>query len=70
MRHYIIYILKKNFLPAFFKAYTKIITPKNGRANFKTASFIPFNLQVIILQLNIMLIFQTSLLLLKLLITF
>jgi hypothetical protein len=62
MQYYITYIAKKNFLPAFYKAYTKAIMLKNIRSRFKAIKLIPFNLNIIILQLNIALIIRTFLL--------
>jgi hypothetical protein len=59
MQRYITYIAKENFLPAFYKAYTKAITPKNVCAEFKTTRLVLFNLNTIILQLNIALVIRT-----------
>jgi hypothetical protein len=56
MQYYITYIAKKDFFPAFYKAYTKVITPKNVYARFKAIKLVPFNLNTVILQLNIMLV--------------
>jgi hypothetical protein len=56
MQCYIIYIVKKDFFSAFYKAYTKIIMPKNVCAKFKAIKLIFFNLNIIILQLNIALV--------------
>jgi hypothetical protein len=56
MQCYITYIAKKNFLFAFYEAYTKAITLKNICARFKATKLIFFNLNIIILQLNITLI--------------
>jgi hypothetical protein len=56
MQYYITYIAKKDFLSTFYKAYTKAITPKNVYARFKATKLIPFNLNTIILQLNIILV--------------
>ena len=62
IQRYITYIAKKDFLPAFYKAYTKAITLKNICARFKAIKLVPFNLNTIILQLNITLIIRTLLL--------
>jgi hypothetical protein len=62
MQCYITYIAKKNFFSAFYKAYTKAIMPKNVYAKFKATKLIPFNLNIIISQLNIALVIQTLLL--------
>ena len=62
MQCYITYIAKKNFFSAFYKAYTKAITLKNICAKFKAIKLVPFNLNTIILQLNIALIIRTLLL--------
>jgi hypothetical protein len=56
MRCYITYIAKKDFLSAFYKAYTKAIMPKNVRAGFKAIKLVLFNPNIIILQLNIVLV--------------
>jgi hypothetical protein len=56
MQRYIIYIIKKNFLPTFYKAYIKAIMSKNIYAKFKAIKLISFNLNIIILQLNIALV--------------
>jgi hypothetical protein len=56
MRCYITYIAKEDFLSAFYEAYTKAITPKNVRAKFKAIKLVPFNLNTVILQLNIALV--------------
>jgi hypothetical protein len=56
MQYYITYIAKKDFLPAFYKAYIKVIIPKNIYAKFKAIKLILFNLNTIILQLNIALV--------------
>jgi hypothetical protein len=56
MQYYITYIAKKDFFSAFYKAYTKAIIPKNICVKFKAIKLILFNLNIIILQLNITLI--------------
>jgi hypothetical protein len=56
MRRYITYIAKKDFFSAFYKTYTKIITPENIRAKFKAIRLVPFNPNIIISQLNIALV--------------
>jgi hypothetical protein len=56
MQRYIIYIAKKDFFPAFYKAYTKAIMLKNVCARFKATKLVLFNLNTIILQLNIALV--------------
>jgi hypothetical protein len=62
MQYYITYIAKKDFFSAFYKAYTKVITPKNVCARFKVIKLVPFNLNIIILQFNIALVIRTLLL--------
>ena len=44
MQCYITYIAKKNFLFAFYEAYTKAITLKNICARFKAIKLILFNI--------------------------
>jgi hypothetical protein len=56
MQYYITYIIKKDFFSAFYEVYIKAIMPKNICVRFKATRLIPFNLNTIILQLNIMLI--------------
>jgi hypothetical protein len=56
MQRYITYIAKKDFLSAFYEAYTKVITPKNVCARFKATRLVLFNLNTVILQLNIALV--------------
>jgi hypothetical protein len=56
MQYYITYIAKKDFFSAFYKVYTKAITLKNIYARFKTIRLVLFNLNIIILQLNITLV--------------
>jgi hypothetical protein len=56
MQCYITYIVKKDFFSAFYKAYTKVIMPENICAKFKATRLVFFNLNTIILQLNIALV--------------
>jgi len=51
--NYIIYITKEDFLLAFKAAYNKAFIENNIYAGFKGAGLILFNLDIIILKLNI-----------------
>jgi hypothetical protein len=47
------YIIKEDFLPAFKAIYNKIITIDNIYSAFKSINLILFNLEAIVLKLNI-----------------
>ena len=53
VKNYIYYITKVNFILAFKVVYKKIFIKKNILGSFKGASIILFNLEVILLKLNI-----------------
>ncbi|EEU34421.1 uncharacterized protein NECHADRAFT_52809, partial [Fusarium vanettenii 77-13-4] len=53
IRSSITYILKTKFFLAFYTIYKAIIIKRNIRGAFKGASFIPFDLEAIVLKLNI-----------------
>ena len=52
-RNYIIYITKEDFLLAFKAAYNKAFIENNIRIGFRGTRLVLFNLDVIILKLNI-----------------
>jgi hypothetical protein len=52
-RNYIYYISKETFLLAFKAAYKYIFTKKNARAGFRGARLVLFNLNIVLLKLNI-----------------
>jgi hypothetical protein len=49
------YISKTEFFPAFYTAFQATITEKNIKGGFKGAGLIPFNLESIVLKLNMQL---------------
>ena len=51
----IIYITKKDFLPAFKAVYNKAFIENNIYTGFRGAKLVPFNLDIVILKLNIQL---------------
>ena len=53
MRSHIIYISKKDFLPAFKKAFDISITSSNIQGGFQGARLIPFDPQVIFSKLDV-----------------
>jgi len=53
MRAHIAHMSKEDFLLAFFKAYTKAIMPEIIWARFKATGLFSFDLQVVILQLDV-----------------
>ena len=55
VRNYIIYITKENFLPVFKAAYNKAFIENNIYIGFRGAKLVLFNLDTIILKLNIQL---------------
>ena len=59
--NYIIYIAKKNLLLVFKAAYNKAFIKNNIHIGFKGARLVLFNLDVVILKLNIWLYMPTSL---------
>ena len=59
MRRHITYVSKKDFLFAFYEAYTASITPDNIRAGFKASGLVPFDPERVISQLDIVAIVRT-----------
>ena len=53
IRDYINYITKLKFLPAFRAAYDQSITKENICASFRGAGLVPYDLEVVILKLDI-----------------
>jgi hypothetical protein len=53
IRAYIYHVNKQSFLPAFKVAFKRIFLESNIKASFKGPRLILFNLEVIILKLNI-----------------
>jgi len=53
IRVYIYYVNKQSFLLAFKVAFKRAFLESNIKASFKGARLVPFNLEVIILKLNI-----------------
>ncbi|EEU33672.1 uncharacterized protein NECHADRAFT_56288, partial [Fusarium vanettenii 77-13-4] len=53
IKYFITYVLKTKFFLAFYAIYKAIIIERNIRGAFKGASFIPLNLEAIVLKLNI-----------------
>ena len=66
MQHQISHITKVNFLLAFKKAFNQVITKLNIRASFRGAGLVPYNLQEVLLKLDIKLCTLTLLALLEL----
>jgi hypothetical protein len=52
-RNYIYYISKETFLLAFKAAYKHTFTKENARAGFRGARLVLFNLDAVLLKLNI-----------------
>jgi hypothetical protein len=52
-RSYIYYISKETFLLAFKAAYDLTFTKENARAGFRGAGLVLFNLDAVLLKLNI-----------------
>ena len=50
---YINYITKLEFLLAFKAVFTQLFTESNIRGSFRGASLVPYNLEVVLLKLNI-----------------
>jgi hypothetical protein len=53
MRNQITHITKVKFLPCFKAAYNAVITPSNIQGGFQGAGLVPFNLQQVIIGLNV-----------------
>ena len=53
MRNYINHITKLEFLPAFYAAYQASITKDNICVGFRAAGLVPYNLETVLLKLNI-----------------
>ena len=53
MQSHIIYISKKDFLPAFKKAFNISMTSSNIQGGFQGAELIPFDPQIIFSKLNV-----------------
>ena len=53
MRNRINYINKADFLIVYNKAYTESITPAIIRSGFTATGLVPFNLNRVLLKLNI-----------------
>jgi hypothetical protein len=53
VRNHIYYISKETFLLAFKAAYELTFTKQNARAGFKGARLVLFNLEAVLLKLNI-----------------
>jgi hypothetical protein len=53
VRNYIYYISKETFLLAFKATYKLIFTKQNTHAGFKGARLVLFNLEAVLLKLNI-----------------
>ena len=52
-RNYIYYISKETFLLAFKATYNLTFTKENARAGFRGARLVLFNLDVVLLKLNV-----------------
>jgi hypothetical protein len=52
-RNYIYYISKETFLLAFKAAYKQIFTKENACAGFRGARLVLFNLDAVLLKLNV-----------------
>jgi hypothetical protein len=50
---YIYHVNKQSFLLAFKVAFKRVFLESNIKASFKGARLIPFNLEVVILKLNV-----------------
>ena len=61
MRRHITHVSKKDFLFAFYEAYTASITSANIRAGFKASGLVPFDSERIISQLDIVAIVRIPL---------
>ena len=53
IRSYINYITKLKFLPAFKAAFTQLFIESNIHGSFRGASLVPYNLEAVLLKLNI-----------------
>jgi hypothetical protein len=53
VRNYIYYISKETFLLAFKAAYKLTFTKQNARVGFKGARLVLFNLEAVLLKLNV-----------------
>ena len=53
MHNYIYYIIKLEFLLAFKAAFFKLITKNNICASFQGAGLVLFNLEAVLLKLNV-----------------
>jgi hypothetical protein len=53
MRNRITYITKLEFLPCFIRAYNAAITPSNIQGGFRGAGLVPFNLERVIIALDV-----------------
>ena len=52
-RNYIYYINKETFLLAFKAAFSWVFTAENACAGFRGAGLVPFNLDAVLLKINV-----------------